>query len=291
MLDLLTQDWMTPVFAFAVSAIGAFLGLSFASRAHRVRGISRWQWLAMASVALGGMAVWSMHSIAMMGFSPPGVAVRYDPLLTLASGLLATAAMAAALTVSLLRRTTVGLLAAGVIAGGGVAGMYYTGMASMNVHGSIHHDPLYVILACAIALVAATAALWSASRLRGHLAIMGASAAMAVALTGMHYTGMAGVRIEPPRFVRFGAPDGSTAADLALPLIVGLFVFLLICSLFLLLGVEEERPSYGARPAVHSAPPGATAARDTAPPGYFPRHANAAPPAAGGSDDVWTRRR
>lgn len=288
MLDHLAQDWLTPAIAFAVSVIGSFLGLSFASRARRTKGLVRWQWLTLASLALGGMAVWSMHFIAMMGFSPPGTAIRYDAALTVVSGVIAIVVMAVALTLTIVRRTTAWLLLGGFIAGTGVIAMHYLGMYSMNVHGEIHHDPLYVALACAIALVAATVSLWFASRLRGFAAITAASVAMAVAVTTMHYTGMMGVHFTEPHFSRHSPPPGASATDLVLPMLAGLFVFLLICSLFLLLGVEEERPDYSRRAAVPVPVPSGSGPEES-PAGYVPRHATGpqAPPA----DDVWTRRR
>ncbi len=288
MLDHLAQDWLTPSIAFAVSVIGSFLGLSFASRARRTTGIVRWQWLLLASLALGGMAVWSMHFIAMMGFSPPGTAIRYDAVLTVVSGLIAIVVMAVALTLTIVKRTSAWLLLGGFIAGTGVIAMHYLGMYSMNVHGEIHHDPLYVALACAVALVAATASLWFASRLRGFPAITAASVAMAVAVTTMHYTGMMGVHFTEPRFSRNSPPPGSSAPDLVLPLLAGLFVFMLICSLFLLLGVEEERPDYSRRTAAPTAPPPGDEP-EASPAGYVPRHATG--PQTALSDDVWTRRR
>ncbi|OOC55589.1 MULTISPECIES: MHYT domain-containing protein [Nocardiopsis] len=290
MLDHLAQDWTTPAIAFTVSVIGSFLGLSFAIRARRATGPVRWQWLVLAAISLGGMAVWSMHFIAMMSFSPPGVAVRYDAVLTVVSGVVAIVVIAVALTVATVGRTTPWLLLGGLVAGAGIVAMHYTGMYAMNVHGDIHHDPLYVALACAIALVAAATALWFASRLRGHVAVAGASVVMAVAVSTMHYTGMMGVHITQPQFSRFGSPDGATAADLVLPLIVGLFVFLLICSLFLLLGAEEERPDYGRRP-VHADPGRPGGGSDTLPDGYAPRHSTGPQAVPGGAEDVWTRRR
>ena len=293
MVDPPTQDWLTPTIAFAVSTVGALLGLAFAARARRSTTFTRWQWLALASLSLGGMALWSMHFIAMMGFSPVGTSIRYDAVLTGVSGATAVVVMGAALTITIVWQRTSTLFLGGLIAGTGIIAMHYTGMASMNVHGEMHHEPGYVALACGIALVAATCALWCASRLRGFTALLLASPVMGVAVTSMHYTGMLGVHIEPPRLNRYGPPPGASATDLLLPLIVGLFVFLLVCSLFLLLGVDEERPEYSRRP-VHAAPapPGGERPPEA---GYRPRHGVAAPrpapPSRPQGDDVWTRRR
>ena len=294
--DVFGQDWLTPAIAFTVSVIGSFLGLSFAYRARRAAGLARWHWTFLAALALGGMAVWSMHFIAMMGFRLSGTAIRYDTLLTLLSGAIAIVVMGGALALSLRRRSTPWLLLSGLLLGIGVIAMHYTGVASMNVHGDLHLDPVYVAASCAIAVVAATAALWFATRVTGLGANAGASVLMGAAVTSMHYTGMAGVHHEAPEFTRYGAPEGSTVPDLLLPMIVVLFVFLLVCSLFLLLGVEEERTDYSRRP-VHAAaaPPDDVVRPGDA--GYSPRHASARPVAQAvgeprrAADDVWTRRR
>ena len=295
MADFPTQDWITPAIAFTVSTIGSLLGLAFAARARRSKTFTRWQWLALASLSLGGMALWSMHFIAMMGFSPVGTSIRYDAVLTGVSGATAVVVMGAALTITIVRQRTSTLLLGGLIAGAGIIAMHYTGLAAMNVHGELHHDPVYVALACGIALVAATCALWCASRLRGFTALLLASPVMGFAVTSMHYTGMLGIHIEPPRLNRYGPPPGSSATDLLLPTIVVLFVFLLVCSLFLLLGVDEERPDYTRRP-VHAtpAPPDSERVPEA---GYRPRHGGSpsgqapARPTGPPGDDVWTRRR
>ncbi|MDT0329038.1 MHYT domain-containing protein [Nocardiopsis lambiniae] len=294
--DVFGQDWLTPAIALTVSAIGSFLGLSFAYRARRTTGLARWQWTGLAALSLGGMAVWSMHFIAMMGFRLSGTAIRYDPTLTIASGVIAIVVMGGALVLTLHKRTGPWLLFSGLLLGSGVLAMHYIGVASMNVHGELHQDPRHVIASCVIALIAATVALWFASRLRGVVPIIGASLLMGVAVTSMHYTGMAGVHVEAPDFTRYGAPEGSTVPDLLLPMIVVLFVFLLVCSLFLLLGVEEERVDYARRPG-HAAPDPAETVVRPEEAGYAPRHASAPPVGSTSavvrpsSDDVWSRRR
>ncbi|MFL9603597.1 MHYT domain-containing protein, partial [Aeromonas dhakensis] len=72
--------------------------------------------------------------------------------------------------------------------------MHYTGMAAMEPM-KIHYDATFVILSVVIALVASVAALWLAfySRFNNQKNIQGKigfSLMMALAITGMHYTGM-----------------------------------------------------------------------------------------------------
>lgn len=289
MADLFPQGLLTPALACTVSVLGSFLGLTFATRARRASGFIRWQWLVLAAVTLGGMAVWSMHFIAMIGHTIPGVILRYDPLLTLVSGLVPIIVMGVALHLVIQSHSTVRLLIAGMLLGVAVIAMHYTGMASINLHGELHHDVLPVVLSCVIALVASTVALWFARNLKHLGAIAGASVVMAMAVTTMHYTGMSGVHITDSDLTRYGAPEGAKATDLVLPLIVGLFVFLLICSLFLLLsGDEDERKDYS-RPSHRSSEHTLQPEDDD----YTPRHGapttSSTPPSP--SDDVWKPRR
>ncbi|WP_150251755.1 MHYT domain-containing protein [Nocardiopsis deserti] len=278
MIDHFTQGPLTPAIAYAVSVTGSFVGLMFAARARRTTGAPHWTWLSLSAVCLGGTAVWSMHFIAMMGFEVSGTAIRYDPVLTMASGLLAVLVMGVALHLTINLRTTWSLLAGGAIAGTGIVAMHYMGMASINMRGHMGHDPLYVVLAAVIALVAATVALWFALRLRGVLAILAASAVMAVAVCCMHYTGMFGVHVTMDEAAGAGPVPGSTGADLLLPLVIGQFVFLLACSLLLMLGVDDTgagRDRAARFEEDPSAPPEESAEA------YAARHR---------SDDVWARR-
>jgi NO-binding membrane sensor protein with MHYT domain len=84
---------------------------------------------------------------------------------------------------------------AGPLAGLGVAAMHYLGMASMRFNGFFDWDMAIVALSIAIAMAAASAALWLAFRTptRAHRA--GAALLMAGAVCTMHYTGMAAATV------------------------------------------------------------------------------------------------
>lgn len=266
MIDHFTYGPWTPGIAYTVSVIGSFIGLMAATRsraaAHR---FARLQWLAVSAVCLGGTAVWSMHFIAMMGFRVSGTPIRYDIALTLASGATAVLVMGVALYLTIRRGTTGRLLLSGAIAGSGIVAMHYMGMASMNLHGELHHDPVFVAAAAAIALAAATAALWFARRVAGLPAITLASLLMGVAVSSMHYTGMFGMSVTVSAEHHMSAPVGATSSELLLPLVVGLFVLLLVCSLFLMLGVEDS-------PRRRAAPTAAAPQENGKSGEYSPRH-------------------
>ncbi len=156
-------------------------------------------WLTMASITLGG-GIWSMHFIAMTAFNTP-IEQGYDPGLTIASGLIAIGAVLVGLASLGRKPGWLRLISAGVIVGMGVVLMHYMGMAALQIQGSVAYRPDLFALSVLIALTAATVALWLAANLSHLLHRAVAAIVMAVAICGMHYTGMAGtVLIAQPVF-------------------------------------------------------------------------------------------
>src|SRR4051794_41963361 len=72
--------------AYIVSVTGSVVGLACTRQsAAAFDGRDRLRWLAMASIAIGGVAIWLMHFIAMLGFAIPNSVVRYNLGWTVAS--------------------------------------------------------------------------------------------------------------------------------------------------------------------------------------------------------------
>jgi len=94
------------------------------------------------------------------------------------------------------KRSLIKTVVAGVITGAGVLAMHYTGMSAMHLAGDVHYQPALVVASGIIAAVAATAALWFTQSVKGWAPITGAAVLMAIAVCGMHYTGMAAMRVE-----------------------------------------------------------------------------------------------
>ena len=101
------------------------------------------------------------------------------------------------------------LAAGGVIVGVGVAAMHYLGMAAMSMPDSMSYNPPLVVLSVLIAIVAGTAALWTGTRVSGLRATVGAALIMGVAVSGMHYTGMAALQIHRGAMPSMAALAGS----------------------------------------------------------------------------------
>jgi NO-binding membrane sensor protein with MHYT domain len=176
--------------SFLISVLGAFVALTAATRIRRgAAGLSLFNTVA-AGVALGGVGVWSMHFIGMIALQMD-VATSYSMPETLAS--LVAAIVASSLALRYVARAPdqgFRLLVAGVLLGLGVVVMHYLGMFGLRFGGFIRWDLGIVGLSAAIAIAAATAALWLAFHTRSFAFRAVAAVLMGVAVCAMHYTGM-----------------------------------------------------------------------------------------------------
>jgi diguanylate cyclase (GGDEF)-like protein len=185
-----------------VAAFASDAALELAGRVSSREGKPSRLWLPGGAFAMG-TGIWSMHFIGMLAFSLP-VRVAYDIYINALSWIIAMAVSGVALFV--VRRpalTPRNLTVGATLMGVGISSMHYTGMASMRMSPAIQYDPLLFILSVIIAIVASLAALWIAFQLRKRyslvaiLAKLGSALVMGLAITGMHYTGMAAAHFAP----------------------------------------------------------------------------------------------
>ncbi|MCX4828455.1 hypothetical protein OG785_16535 [Streptomyces sp. NBC_00006] len=229
-IDGLSYGMVTPIAAYLTACLGSALGLRCTVRSLALDRSRKPGWLALGAVSIG-CGIWSMHFIAMLGFQVSGAAISYDTTLTFLSLLAAVLVVGVGVfTVGYLGTRPGPLLTAGVFTGFGVAGMHYLGMAAMRMNGSLSYDPGVVALSVVIAVVAATAALWAAITIQGFLASLGASVVMGIAVTGMHYTGMAAVDVHLTHGVD---AVGSTAIGV-LALLIGPLVVLVLAAVIVM---------------------------------------------------------
>ncbi|HEV7799806.1 MAG TPA: PAS domain S-box protein, partial [Burkholderiales bacterium] len=193
---------MYVILSIIVAMLASFSALDLAGRVRSESGVRRFGWIAGGATVLG-LGIWSMHFLGMVAFSLP-VTIAYDVPLMLLSMLVAIAASLLALMV--ISRATLGLralLPAGVLMGGAIAGMHYIGMASMQVEASRSYRVSVVAASVLIAIVASIAALWLSFRFRSDVTRRGtllkicSAMIMGVAISGMHYTGMAAAHFAP----------------------------------------------------------------------------------------------
>jgi NO-binding membrane sensor protein with MHYT domain len=229
---------LNPVLGYVMSCLGAFLGLRCVTRARAYSGFGRARWLSLAAVSIGATGIWTMHFIAMLGYTIPGQQILYNVPITIASMLIAIAVAGIGLfIVGFGNGGRFPLLTGGVIVGIGVATMHYLGMAAMSMPDHMHYNMPLFVLSVMIAIVAGTAALWAGTRVRTVRATISASLIMGVAVSGMHYTGMAAMHLTPGPMPSMG---GSTAVSFLLPLLLGVSLLTFVLTLTITLSPTEE---------------------------------------------------
>ncbi|MFI7501788.1 MHYT domain-containing protein [Streptomyces sp. NPDC049687] len=247
---------VTPVAAYLMACLGAALGLRCTTRSLR-RPQRRAGWLALGAISIG-CGIWTMHFIAMIGFNVQGALVGYDTVRTLLSLVVAIAVVAVGVfLVGYRGGTPANLAVAGTVTGVGVAAMHYLGMAAIHTNGTLRYDTMTVAVSIVIAVAAATAALWAAVSIHTLWSSLGASLVMGVAVTGMHYTGMAAISVQLTG--RAAVPESSTSLlSFLLVMLAGPLVVLLVAAVIvmfdpdMMLGDDEQ-----GRSAVQPQTPGA----------------------------------
>ncbi|WP_405791659.1 MHYT domain-containing protein [Streptomyces sp. NBC_01506] len=229
-VDGFSYGVITPIAASVMACFGSALGLRCVTRSLRAEQSFRPGWLSLGAASIG-CGVWTMHFIAMMGFKVRQTPISYDVPLTVASLVVAVLVVSVGVFVVGYRGSSPPvLITAGVITGLGVAAMHYLGMAGMRLEGQLHYDTTIVALSVAIAVVAATAALWAAVSVRGFFPSLVASLIMGAAVTGMHYTGMAAMSVHLAGGAARTGVSGDSLPSIMLPMLLGPLVFLLLAA-------------------------------------------------------------
>ncbi len=151
--------------------------------------------------------------------------------------------------------------------------MHYLGMAAMVMPGSMSYNVPLVLLSVAIAIVAGTAALWIGTWVRGVGATIGAALVMGIAVSGMHYTGMAALRVTGGPVASTAmqpgpvtaAVSGATAASFLIPLLLAISLATFLLTLMISVTPNEDEIRADAelrrrlqaleRPTIHTDPP------------------------------------
>ncbi|MFD5862483.1 MHYT domain-containing protein [Streptomyces chartreusis] len=225
-IDGFSYGLVTPLVAYLMACLGGALGLRCTTRSMLVSRSWRPGWLALGSAAIGS-GIWTMHFVAMMGFTVKETPIHYDKAMTFASLAVAVVMVGVGIFIVGYRGARgTALFTGGTITGLGIASMHYLGMAGMRLGGKLEYNTFTVAVSVVIAMGAATAALWAAGQVRGLMWSVGASLVMGLAVSGMHYTGMAALDVH---LHGTGAPaGGDSPAALLAPMLVGPLAFLLL---------------------------------------------------------------
>ncbi|OAD76555.1 hypothetical protein PHYBLDRAFT_142074 [Phycomyces blakesleeanus NRRL 1555(-)] len=189
--------------SYLISVVGAQTTLELFTRRTHFSGLYNWFLLTVAAFVMGGVSIWSMHFIGNQSLTiilPDGeqyqlsYAVGYTVsslVVVIATMFIAFAFIGTTEDARLAR-----IIPSGIFAGAGIATMHYLGQFAIQ-YFRIVYKVGFVVGAIIIACVAITVALYIFFKLREQWANQWymrfvCSLIMALAVCGMHYTGLAG---------------------------------------------------------------------------------------------------
>lgn len=220
-----------------VAIQASYVGLNLALRVSQAFALNRRLLIAGAALSFA-VGIWAMHFVGMLAARLP-VTVDYVVLPTLLSFLVCVLVVGIAVYLATLRSQRLLFIAATVM-GVGIASMHYIGMLALHASAHMMHNPVYVLASVLIAVIASGLALWLAFASETRPPLLVCAAVLGCAISGMHYTAMAGLTLHPI----VGSPSPGTPAissDL-LAVIVSVVAFL-VSGVFMLALVPDQRES------------------------------------------------
>lgn len=249
------EPWLV-LLSVVIAIQGAYVGLNLAVQIDGAAGMRRRLLLAGAAFSLA-VAIWAMHFVGMLAARLP-FPVDYLVFPTLLSFLVCVIVVGGAVyATSSGPFTLLRLTLSACLMGVGIFSMHYIGMTALDASAYMMHDRFYVAASMAIAIAASGLALWLANGPGARPPLIVSAIAFGFAVSGMHYTAMAGMTLYPHPTGVSGAPALST--DL-LAIIVAVVAFC-VSGIFLLFLVPDRTKSEGmAAPAADGVPAAAAAA-------------------------------
>jgi diguanylate cyclase len=207
------EPWLVAL-SIAIAVQGSFVGLSLARELDRAEGFRRRLALAGASLTLA-TGVWSMHFVGMLAANFPS-AIDYLVLPTLVSFLICVIVVGAGVYAAHAPGPPAVRIAAGAVAMGlGISSMHYVGMSAVHLAGPTHQETPFVFASVAVSIAASAFALWVLDSRPTQIRVALGALALGLAISGMHYTAMAGMRLDPQCFdvARFVGAESSLSRN------------------------------------------------------------------------------
>jgi NO-binding membrane sensor protein with MHYT domain len=242
------EPWLV-LLSVVIAIQGAYVGLGLAVQIGDAAGLRRRLLLAGAAFSLA-VAIWAMHFVGMLAARLP-FPIDYLVLPTLLSFLVCVIVVGAAVyATSSGPLTRIRLMLSAGLMGAGIFSMHYIGMSALHASAHMTHTAAYVAASMAVAIGASGLALWLATGRGGRPPLILSAVAFGIAVSGMHYTAMAGMAILPHPTAATTAPALST--DL-LAIVVAVVAFC-VSGVFLLFLVPE-RSREASQPLLPENPP------------------------------------
>jgi NO-binding membrane sensor protein with MHYT domain len=227
------QPWLV-VLSVVIAIQGAYVGFGLAVQIGEAAGARRRLLLAGAAFSFA-VAIWTMHFVGMLAARLP-FPVDYLVFPTLLSFLVCVIVVGIAVfAISAGELTPLRLTLSAALMGTGIFSMHYIGMFALHDSAIMVHAPFYVIASLLIAVVAAALALWLSAEPGAKPPLVRSATAFGIAVSGMHYTAMAGMTLYP--YSRGASAAPALSPDL-LAIVVAIVAFC-VSGIFLLFLVPD----------------------------------------------------
>jgi NO-binding membrane sensor protein with MHYT domain len=234
------NPWLVAL-SLLIAAQGSYVSLLLADQVDRSAGVRRRLALVAAAVTLA-VSIWSMHFVGMLAAQFP-VGVDFLVLPTLVSFLICVLMVGAGVLIVHTSHPRPLRIAGGALAmGAGVIAMHYVGMSAIDMPGHMHHAPRYVLAAGLVAVAASALALWQMERPFVSASRMASAVLLGLAISGMHYTAMAGMSVMADHGAPLAAAVTPSLSHDLMAMIVAVVSFL-ISGGFLLSLMPEREPA------------------------------------------------
>jgi NO-binding membrane sensor protein with MHYT domain len=238
-----------------IAILGGYTGFGLAARIRGTPDASHRVLLAGAAFFLA-IGIWTMHFVGMLAAPIPPDPV-YLVLPTIVSFLICALVVGISLFfVSVGEPTVSRVVSSAVLLGVGIASMHYVGMHGLSGNFAMTHDVTMVLLSVLIAIAAAYGGLRAFLARQGGVQLALSAVAFGFAVSGMHYTAMAGMHLVPLSQGSHHHVGGLTASPQILSLVVALLCFVIAAG-FLLSLVPDPRRKIAAATGTAAAMPGA----------------------------------
>ena len=228
----LRETWLV-LLSIVIAIQGAYVGLSLAVQIGAAAGMRRRLLLAGAAFSLA-IAIWTMHFVGMLAARIPFPGRLFGiPDAAVVSGLRRRSRRRS--LCGQLRSVHADALDAVRVPDGRRHFHHALHRHGRAFHQRLHavHDRYYVAASMAIAIAASGLALWLATGRRGRPPLILSAIVLGLAVSGMHYTAMAGLTLLP--YPGAGAAAPATALSTGLLAIIVAIVACCVSGIFLLI--------------------------------------------------------
>ncbi len=222
-----------------IAILGGYTGFGIAARIRGTPDASHRLLLAGAAFFFA-VGIWTMHFVGMLAAPLPTESV-YLVLPTTVSFLICVLVVGISLFfVSVGAPSMLRVASSAVLLGLGIASMHYVGMHGLAGDFEMTHATGMVVLSIVIAIAAAYGGLRAFLARQDGVQLLLSAVAFGFAVSGMHYTAMAGMEVIPHAGGGHNHMDGLVASPQILALVVAVLCFVIAAG-FLLSLVPNSR--------------------------------------------------